>query len=102
MTISLEELESKTVNASVRRKLDGLSDEIKQERRKEQTRRSVSANQRAMRALCKLHPNDYDELRRQASVVVEAEGGPLPGDDLLSEPTATVSNVAAALAAARR
>lgn len=50
-------------------------------RHAEQMRRGSRAQRLAFQALAKLHPDDYRSLYEQAKVVIEAERGPLPGDD---------------------
>ncbi|HXH34412.1 MAG TPA: hypothetical protein VNJ54_08380 [Plantibacter sp.] len=59
----------------------GLDKETQQQRSKERTNRGATAASKATTALRRLHPDDYRSLYQQASEMVNAERGPLPGDE---------------------
>lgn len=63
------------------RRLTHLSDEVRQSRIREQKRRAGMAQSRAKTALTKLHADDFRSLYAQAVLEVDAECGPLPGDN---------------------
>jgi hypothetical protein len=62
-------------------KLAHLSVEVRLARIREQRARAGTAQSRAKTALTKLHAEDYRSLWRQAVLEVDAERGPLPGDE---------------------
>jgi hypothetical protein len=55
---------------------------VRAARRKELGRRHSLAQQRALRALAKLHHDDYRSLTHQAFIQITDERGPLPGDEV--------------------
>lgn len=50
-------------------------------RKKERNGRAGVAQSRALRMLAKAHPDDYRTLYEAAKAEVDAERGPLPGDE---------------------
>jgi hypothetical protein len=58
-----------------------FSKEVAEARRKEKTRRNAQAQGRALQALARIHPDEYDILYAEAKRRVDTERGPLPGDD---------------------
>lgn len=58
-----------------------FSAEIAKARQAEQARRYQTAYRRALRALVKVYPDDFEHLYRAARAEVDAERGPLPGDE---------------------
>ena len=58
-----------------------FSADVAKARRREQSRRAAAAQGLARTALTKLHPDDYAALYRQAVNKVNADRGPLPGDE---------------------
>lgn len=64
-------------NQNVRTK---LPTEVATERHREQSRRSATAQRRALKALSYLHPDDYRRFYQAARAEVEKERGLLPGD----------------------
>lgn len=54
---------------------------VAKERHREQARRASSANSKANQALARMYPTDYAALYDQALARVNAESGPLPGDE---------------------
>lgn len=57
--------------------------DVAKARRTEQIRRSATAQGRAKTALLHRHKVEYDELYAKFVAEVNAERGPLPGDDVL-------------------
>jgi hypothetical protein len=55
-------------------------DEVRQERRREQSRRAATAQSRALTALSHLHDEDYRRFYRAAVDEIRKELGSLPGD----------------------
>jgi hypothetical protein len=57
------------------------SRDVAEARKREQMHRNGLTQSRALRALSRLHPDEYKELYRQAKEWVADERGPLPGDE---------------------
>jgi hypothetical protein len=82
---SYEELRAGTNKADHRRK---FSPEVGAVRRNEQQNRSATARMRALHALARAFPDEYRTLYQAAKAEVNAERGPLPGDESLNGSTA--------------
>lgn len=57
---------------------------VAKERSEERSRRTASAQFRATKALRRLHADDWRSLYLQALAQLDAERGPLPGDEAAS------------------
>ena len=58
----------------------GLDAKTRKARQHEQTLRSIAATRLTGQAMKRLHPNDWNRLRRAAVIKINQERGPLPGD----------------------
>lgn len=58
-----------------------FSPEVARARHKESTWRATNARRLAAEALRRLHPDDYESLTVQARARIDAQRGPLPGDE---------------------
>lgn len=56
--------------------------DVAKARHAETVRRLNAARALALKALTRLHPNDFRALCEQARAKINAERGPLPGDEL--------------------
>jgi len=61
-----------------------LPKDVKDQRFREQVYRAGTTRDRALRALSRAHPELFQALTRRAREQVDAERGPLPGDDLIT------------------
>jgi hypothetical protein len=55
--------------------------DVSETRKTERNRRNAKAQSLAMRAVAKLHKDEYDILYQQAFEQINRERGPLPGDN---------------------
>lgn len=78
--VSLESLNKWTNEGGPRR----FPSDVAAARRLESGRRAASAQGRARGELTKRHPDEYHELFRKFRAEIEAERGPLPGDEAAS------------------
>jgi hypothetical protein len=58
-----------------------FDDDMKKARHQERNRRASIVRARVLTALRTMHPDDYRTLYRHITDVVNAERGPLPGDN---------------------